>query len=166
LRRGEPVIAARFLEEAVLSLNQTLILTGLSQRESRKIKSGVPGLRSIPIIKYLFSETSTTVSDLAIIILLTPRDPAYWDERNKQEPGFVEKRRLMSGPPRAPRRPAALQGTVPGLGQTRPQPPRFHFFLMEISDAYRRVSGIDLATKTSISALGAPPKRRRNERGL
>ncbi len=41
--------------EAVLSIGQTLILSGLNQRESRTGISGVPYLRDIPILKYFFS---------------------------------------------------------------------------------------------------------------
>ncbi|HEX9204972.1 MAG TPA: tetratricopeptide repeat protein, partial [Candidatus Deferrimicrobiaceae bacterium] len=45
--------------ESVLSHGQTLILSGLSQRESRTGRSGVPYLRDIPILKYFFSTKST-----------------------------------------------------------------------------------------------------------
>ncbi len=134
--------------EAVLNLNQTLILTGLSQREQRTTKSGVPGLRSIPIIKYLFSETSTFTTDLAIIILLTPRDPAFWDEKNRKENAeFVEKRQAYV---------LATQGTPddmlrfkerhPDWGELAPNRFASHLFLMGTSDTYRRVNGVDLAT--------------------
>jgi type II secretory pathway component GspD/PulD (secretin) len=81
---------------AFLALNQTLILSGLSQRESLTSRSGIPGLKSIPIIKHFFSEKVTTTSDLAIIMLLTPRDPAFQDERNVRATAeFVEKRRAF-----------------------------------------------------------------------
>ena len=135
--------------EAVLDLNQTLILTGLSQRERTESRSGIPSLMSIPIIKYLFSEKRTITSDLAIIILLTPRDPAYWDEQNQRSiAAFVEKRRAYI---------KAARGTAEDMQRFKRQypdwnklaPNRFasHFFLMENSEVYRQVSGVDLATE-------------------
>jgi len=133
--------------EAILRLNQTLILTGLSQRESQTLRSGVPGLRNIPVIKYLFSEKTTTVSDTAIIILLTPRDPAYWDEQNQSAVAeFVEKRRAYV---------EAAQGSEEDMRRFKERypdwnklaPNRFasHLFLIESSPAYRAASGVDLA---------------------
>ena len=82
--------------EAVLSLGQTLILSGLSQREAHKGRSGVPYLRDIPILKYLFSTETTIQADAAVIILLTPRDAAFSDERNRKALAeFVEMRRAF-----------------------------------------------------------------------
>jgi len=104
--------------EAVLRLNQTLILTGLSQQESQTLRSGVPGLRSIPVIKYLFSERTRSVSDTAIIILLTPRDPAYWDEQNQKSIAeFVEKRRAYV---------EAAQGTEEDMRRFKERYPDWH----------------------------------------
>lgn len=149
--------------EAVLDLNQTLILTGLSQRERRESRSGVPGLKSIPIIKYLFSEKKTIISDLAIIILLTPRDPAYWDAQNHQAlTEFVEKRRAYI---------QASQGTAeymqrfkeryPDWNQLAPNRFASHFFLLENSEVYRRVSGADLADeKLDFDLLSKLPKNK------
>jgi tetratricopeptide (TPR) repeat protein len=149
--------------EAVLRLNQTLILTGLSQRENQTLRSGVPGLRNIPIIKYLFSEKTTTVADTAIIILLTPRDPAYWDQENKKAvEEFTEKRRAYL---------EARQGTEDDMRRFKERypdwdklaPNRFasHFFLTENSEVYRAVSGVDLAQENlELDLLGKQTKKK------
>ena len=149
--------------EAVLDLNQTLILTGLSQRETTISRSGVPVLKSIPIIKYLFLEKRTITTDLAIIILLTPRDPGYWDEQNQRAlTEFVEKRRAYI---------RASQGTPEDMQRFRERypdwnkiaPNRFasHFFLMENSELYRKASGTDLATDVlDFDLLGKLPKNK------
>jgi tetratricopeptide (TPR) repeat protein len=149
--------------EAVLDLNQTLILTGLSQREQTVSRSGVPGLKSVPIIKYLFSQEKTITSDLAIIILLTPREPAFWDEQNHRALAeFVEKRRAYV---------QASQGTAEDMQRFKERypdwnklaPNRFasHFFLMENSEIYRRVSGTDLGTEVlDFDILGKTPKNK------
>jgi len=150
--------------EAVVSLNQTLIMTGLNQRESRTSKSGVPGLKSIPVIKYLFSETLTTTSDLAIVILLTPRDPAFWDAKTrKAKEEFIEKRRAFV---------QAIRGTDEDMRRFKERypdwdklaPNRFssHFFLMENSEAYRKVNGVDLADESlKIDLLSKPPEKKK-----
>jgi type II secretory pathway component GspD/PulD (secretin) len=147
--------------EAVLSLGQTLILSGLSQRESRTGRSGVPGLMYIPILKYLFSTKSTIQADTAVIILLTPRDAAFRDERNQKAlEEFVEKRRAFL---------QARQGTEENMRRFRERypdwyqipPNRFasHFFLMETSEIYRTVSGQDLTGEdVDLELLG--PKRK------
>ena len=134
--------------EAVLSLGQTLILSGLSQRESRTGRSGVPYLRDIPILKYFFSTKSITTADTAVIILLTPRDPAFSGERNRKALAeFIEKRRAFI---------RARQGTEEDMRRFRERypdwdqfpPNRFgsHIFLMENSEMYRVVSGQDLVS--------------------
>jgi len=82
--------------EAVLDTNRTLILSALHQKERRTGVSGFPVLRSIPIIKYFFSTETAVEVDTSVIILLTPRDPAYQDRRNRAElDEFVEMRRAF-----------------------------------------------------------------------
>jgi tetratricopeptide (TPR) repeat protein len=147
--------------EAVLSLGQTLILSGLSQRESRTGLSGVPYLRDIPILKYFFSTRTTTIADTAVIILVTPRDPAFSDERNRKALAeFIEKRRAFI---------RARQGTEEDMRRFRERypdwdqfpPNRFasHIFLMENSEIYRVVSGQDLLSEdVNLQLLGPKEK--------
>ena len=52
--------------------------------------------RTSPPIKYLFSTSFTRTADMSVIILLTPRDPAFWDEQyQKSLSEFVEMRRAF-----------------------------------------------------------------------
>ncbi len=146
--------------EAVLSLGQTLILSGLSQRESRTGRSGVPGLMHVPLLKYFFSTRTTIQSDSAVIILLTPRDAAYLDERTRIAlEKFVEVRRALL---------QAKQGTEEDMQRFRERypdwnklaPNRFcsHFFLMETSEIYRTASGQELISEDlDLSLLGSEP---------
>lgn len=148
--------------QAVLSVGQTLILSGLSQRESRKGRSGVPILMDIPILKYFFSTETLLQSDSAVIILVTPRDPAFWDERNRQATAeFVEKRRAFL---------LARQGTDEDMRRFRERypdwdkipPNRFgsHLFLMETSEIYRTVSGQELTSDSiDLQLLGPNPHK-------
>ena len=148
--------------QAVLSVGQTLILSGLSQRESRKGRSGVPILMDIPILKYFFSTETLLQSDSAVIILVTPRDPAFWDERNRQATAeFVAKRRAFL---------LARQGTDEDMRRFRERypdwdkipPNRFgsHLFLMETSEIYRTVSGQELTSDSiDLQLLGPNPHK-------
>jgi tetratricopeptide (TPR) repeat protein len=149
--------------EAVLDLNQTLILTGLSQREQTVSRSGVPVLKSIPILKYLFSEEKTLTKDFSIIILLTPREPAFWDEQNHRALAeFVAKRRAYvqatHGTPDDMQR---FKERYPDWSKLAPNRFASHFFLMENSEIYRRVSGADLGNEAlDFDILGKTPKNK------
>lgn len=132
--------------EAILGLGQTLILSGFSQRESHTGREGVPGLMHVPILKYFFSRKTTVQSDAAVIVLLTPRDPRFWDEQNRREiADFVEMRRAYL---------AARKGTPADIERYRERypdwyklpPSRYaaHFFMLQSSELYRAVSGEDL----------------------
>lgn len=158
-----PFTKVTVASEAVLSLGQTLILSGLSQRESHTGLSGVPLLRDIPILRYFFSTKSTIQSDSAVIILLTPRDPAYSDERNRKALAeFVEMRRAYL---------KARQGTEEDMRRFRERypdwqqitPNRFasHFFMMETSELYRAFSGQDLTSEDiDLELLGPQSKQK------
>jgi len=147
--------------EAILSLGQTLILSGISQRERREVRSGVPVLMNIPILKYLFSTKLTTQTESAVIILLTPRDPAFMDERNEKALAeFIEIRRAYL---------QAWKGTEEDMRRFRERYPNWnpvlpnrvasHFFLMETSEIYRAVSGQTLTGEgVEIDLLGPKPK--------
>ena len=132
--------------QAVLDLGQTLILSGLNQTEARSTRSGVPVLKSIPVIKYLFSQKTTIEETTAIIILLTPRDPAFNDNKNRKALArFVQKRRAFVKAQSGTKKDMQLfRKRYPGWRKLAPNRFASHFFLVEYSDLYRRVSGEDL----------------------
>jgi type II secretory pathway component GspD/PulD (secretin) len=63
--------------EATTSLvvqdGQTVIIGGLIREDTDRTRQGVPFLSKIPILGYLFGNTSRTATRVEIIILLTPR---------------------------------------------------------------------------------------------
>lgn len=135
---------------AVLALDETLILSGLYQIESRKIRTGVPLLRDIPVLKYFFSTESELETKESAIILVTPRDPALLnEERNQAIARFIERREAWT---------KASQGTAEERARFRaeypewykPAPNRYasHFFLMEKSELYRNVQVSDLSVES------------------
>jgi general secretion pathway protein D len=60
-----------------MKFGETLILSGLSERDKGVDNSGVPGLRDVPLVQYLFSKKSERDFQKSILILVTPRRAQY-----------------------------------------------------------------------------------------
>lgn len=60
-----------------MKFDETLILGGLSERETNKSADGVPGLMDIPLINLLFSQRVERQYERSVLILITPRRPQY-----------------------------------------------------------------------------------------
>jgi tetratricopeptide (TPR) repeat protein len=60
-----------------LRTGETLLLSGLSEKESQVVRDGVPILQDIPIIQHLFSERKVRDFKKSVLILVTPRLPNY-----------------------------------------------------------------------------------------
>tara|TARA_R110002072_G_scaffold118593_16_gene250548 strand:- start:44 stop:1975 length:1932 start_codon:yes stop_codon:yes gene_type:complete len=73
LRTSKTTIAAN----VVLRRGETLILGGLSEKETENIRDGVPGLQDVPLIQYLFSRQTTRDFNRSVLVLVTPRTPEY-----------------------------------------------------------------------------------------
>ena len=61
----------------VMKFGDTLIISGLSEKETEKLNDGVPLLQDIPGLQYLFSHEDTLDFTKSVLILLTPRQPRY-----------------------------------------------------------------------------------------
>jgi tetratricopeptide (TPR) repeat protein len=61
----------------VLRRGETLILSGLSEKETENIRDGVPVLQDVPLIQYLFSRATTRDFNRSVLVLVTPRTPEY-----------------------------------------------------------------------------------------
>jgi general secretion pathway protein D len=68
----------------VMRFGETLILSGLSERNVESNNSGVPLLRDVPIVQYLFSRKTKRDYQKSVLILVTPRRPSYTN-RPKEE---------------------------------------------------------------------------------
>ena len=64
----------------VMKFGDTLVISGLSEKETEKLNNGVPFLQDIPVIQYLFSHEDTADFIKSVLILLTPRKPNYTHE--------------------------------------------------------------------------------------
>lgn len=73
----------------LLRFNQTLILGGLREKEDAEVKDGVPVLRDIPVVQYLFSNEITQDYSESLIILVTPRPLIQGVTTDHQHPGQV-----------------------------------------------------------------------------
>ncbi|MPY70688.1 MAG: tetratricopeptide repeat protein [Alphaproteobacteria bacterium] len=73
LRTSKTTVSAN----VVLNAGESLILSGLSEKETENIRDGVPGLQDIPLIQYLFSRQSTRDFNKSVLVLITPRIPEY-----------------------------------------------------------------------------------------
>lgn len=62
---------------------ETIILSGLSERDKSSDTNGVPGLRDVPVVQYLFSRNTQRDFYKNVLILLTPRRPQYTYRSNE-----------------------------------------------------------------------------------
>lgn len=60
-----------------MNFGETLILSGLSEKETERLRDGVPGFQDVPLLQYFFSKQTTRDFQKSALILLTPRDPNY-----------------------------------------------------------------------------------------
>jgi len=60
-----------------MKFGDTLVLSGLSEKETQNLRDGVPFLQDIPIVQYLFSSQNTLDYTKSVLILITPRKPNY-----------------------------------------------------------------------------------------
>lgn len=61
----------------VMRMGDTLVLGGLSEKESTGTRDGVPLLQEVPGLQYLFSQQSKTDYQKSVLILITPRPAAF-----------------------------------------------------------------------------------------
>lgn len=60
-----------------MKFGDTLVLSGLSEKETQNLRDGVPFLQDVPILQYLFSSENTLNFTKSVLILMTPRKPRY-----------------------------------------------------------------------------------------
>jgi general secretion pathway protein D len=71
----------------VMNYGETLILSGLSEKETERRRDGVPGLQDIPVLQYFTSRATSRDFQKSVLVLLTPRPATYVfrDEKQKSE---------------------------------------------------------------------------------
>jgi len=61
----------------VMKLGDTLVLSGLTEKENSKSRDGVPGLQDVPLAQYVFSSQRNMDFQRSALILITPRAPIF-----------------------------------------------------------------------------------------
>lgn len=125
----QPVIGQRKIEHEIrLKDGEVNLLGGILEDQQTKSLSGIPGLASIPILKYLFSQTNTEHRENEIVFVLIPhiiRGPegsrSNLDMLDVGTANALELRRTGSRP--AALVPAGAQGVSPQQPQVQPAPP-------------------------------------------
>jgi general secretion pathway protein D len=69
----EPIIAQKVVDQVIrLREGEASILGGIQNKQDQSSFSGIPGLSSIPILKYLFGSKDHTISDDELVFLVVP----------------------------------------------------------------------------------------------
>ncbi|MFA6064181.1 MAG: hypothetical protein WC736_16450, partial [Gallionella sp.] len=73
----------------VMNFGDTLVLSGLSEKETSSTRTGVPGLQDIPGIQYFFSSKRDVDFQRSVLILVTPRMPVYTSKMGNGQSGVM-----------------------------------------------------------------------------
>lgn len=76
---------------------QTIVIGGLIQEDSSKSKEGIPFLSKIPILGYLFGNTTDKYTRRELVILLTPHVIRNQKEAHEITKGYVKRLKGASG---------------------------------------------------------------------
>ncbi len=71
----------------VMNIGDTLVLSGLSEKESSNSRTGVPGLQDVPVVQYLFSTKRNSDFQRSVLILITPRSPIFTSKLDRSQNG-------------------------------------------------------------------------------
>lgn len=73
----------------IMRFGETLILSGLRERENIRTKNGAPFLRDVPLLQYLFSNSTDTDYAHHVLILITPRKPSTMVETERAAQAYI-----------------------------------------------------------------------------
>jgi general secretion pathway protein D len=127
----EPIISQRVAEQVIrLREGEANILGGIEDKQDQVSWSGIPGLSSIPILKYLFGSKDHTIQDDEIVFLLVPHivrtqqlDPVNLRTIDTGVGNQIELRHISDGGAN----PAALANPLPAVLPVRPGAARSNY---------------------------------------
>jgi general secretion pathway protein D len=130
----QPVIGQRKIEHEIrLREGEVNLMGGILEDQQTKSLTGIPGLANVPILKYLFSQTSTDHSENEIVFALIPRIVRAPDVNDLNQrmvvvgtANAISLRPITSkgdGGAAVPQQPAAPQAAQPAPGQQMPTGP-------------------------------------------
>lgn len=120
----------------MMKMGDTLIISGLTERQNSEQENGVPLLKDIPVVQYLFNQETKTDFTRSVLVTITPRSaapnslrPLPPDANRSRELGSHELKELKEEARRA-------LASVPNLDVTQ--------FDMEDNRLYREFRSSDL----------------------
>jgi general secretion pathway protein D len=127
----EPILSQRVIDQVIrLREGEASILGGIQDNEDQQSWTGIPGLSSIPILKYIFGSKDHTIQNDEIVFVVVPHivRSQYLDQDNLRaiDTGSgqsIDLRRTMDGTSAPGVRPTALEQPIPGQpapGATQP----------------------------------------------
>jgi general secretion pathway protein D len=163
----EPILSQRVVDQTIrLREGEASILGGIQDKQDEVSWNGIPGLSSIPILKYLFGSKDHTISDDELVFLVVPHivrsqslDRANLRTIDTGVGAAVELRHVSAAPegsapapaPAAPVHPPAetrpTVGVVPGQSAMAAAPAA----LAQLS------ASADANGQTAAAAVAAPP---------
>jgi general secretion pathway protein D len=69
-------VKSRSSVNAEMAIGQTVVIAAGSESRESSLRDGVPVLRDIPLLQYLFSTKNRVAQETSLLILITPRLPA------------------------------------------------------------------------------------------
>lgn len=117
---GAPVISTREAETQLLARNgQTVVMGGLVDQQVNQVHTGIPLLKDIPLLGYLFSSRSESIGSSELFLFLTPYIVATDDDADLLREFIEEGRELLA--PYLPATPLTPPTPLPG-GAIRTRP--------------------------------------------
>ncbi len=136
----EPILSQRVVDQVIrLREGEASIIGGIQDKQDQASWTGIPGLSSIPILKYLFGSKDHTISDDELVFLVIPHvvrsqsiDAVNLRSVDTGEGSSIEIRRIPSEAPDSNAAPApgtnpnpnanpnANPGPKPAVNPTRP----------------------------------------------
>ncbi|HEV2214912.1 MAG TPA: cohesin domain-containing protein, partial [Terracidiphilus sp.] len=150
----EPIIAQKTSEQVVrLHEGEANIISGIMNQQDQQSWTGIPGLSSIPILKYLFGSKDYTKTDDEIVFLMIPhivREPDLTPVNLRPidtGPGqTIELRRMV----------IPAQGNATGSMQLPVQPVQAAPGVVPLSGATVQAAGQQALDQMRAAATGAP----------
>lgn len=94
--KGMPIIFERRLStEVKVRSNAVFVLGGLKKKEIVEIRRGIPGLKDIPVLQYLFSVKKQVTVEREVLIFIRPTTDVKAEVADKQVKGLIERFRKI-----------------------------------------------------------------------
>jgi general secretion pathway protein D len=165
----EPIISQRVVDQVIrLKEGEASLLGGIQSNQEMLATTAIPGLGSIPILKYVFGSRDHTVADDDIVFAIVPHvvrsqelneanlrpvDTGAGQSIDLRLPPGVTASSLSNAPPAV--RPAVLQGlgaTVPGASATEAAP----VLMSQMNAAAQNASTPPPVANPTVTPLAAP----------